>query len=198
MAETKLLLLLFFLTISTTSMTSALTQSSKKSPAIDFIRKCCNTTLYPDVCISSLSPSAAAISTNPLLLARAAASVALSRLRSTRSRVSTLANTASGSREAASLRDCADALGDAVDQMRRSASVLGKMASMKGAGSGSMAWRISGVQTWMSAALTNEVTCGDGFDGIPTDPVEKEVISRVTDVKKYSSNALALVNMLVR
>ncbi|KAM0952750.1 putative pectinesterase [Dioscorea sansibarensis] len=199
MASSKLLLLLL-LAISIITVTSAPAQSAKKpfTSATDFIRKSCNATRYPDLCVSSLSSSAAAINSNPLLLASAASSMALSRLRSTRSLISALANTTSTGLESAALRDCVDALGDAIDQTSRSAKALAKMAAGKGAGSGSMAWRVSGVQTWMSAALTNEDTCGDGFDGVLMDSVEKKVIAMVAAVKKYSSNALALVNILVR
>ncbi|KAH7655960.1 Pectinesterase protein [Dioscorea alata] len=199
MASSKLLLLLLLITISTITVTSTPTQSAKKpsKSATDFILKSCNATGYPNLCISSLSPSATAINSNPFLLAGAAASITLSRLRSTGSRISALANTTSARRESAALRDCADTLGDAVDQTRKSAKELGKMAAGKGAGSGSIAWRVSGVQTWMSAALTNEGTCGDGLDGVPMDSVVKKVIAMVGVVKMYSSNALALVNILV-
>ncbi|XP_039145581.1 pectinesterase inhibitor 9-like [Dioscorea cayenensis subsp. rotundata] len=196
MASSKLFLLL---AISTITVTSSPTQSAKKpsTSAANFILKSCNATGYPNLCVSSLSPSAAAINSNPFLLSGSAASIALSRLRATRSRISALANTTSTGRESAALRDCADTLGDAVDQTSKSAKYLGKMAAGKGAGSGSIAWRVSGVQTWMSAALTNEGTCGDGFDGVPMDSVVKKVVAMVAVVKMYSSNALALVNILV-
>ncbi|XP_020257166.1 uncharacterized protein LOC109833772 [Asparagus officinalis] len=58
------------------------------------------------------------------------------------------------------------------------------------------AWRVSNARTWMSAALTNEETCTDGFDGEERGTVEEDVCGRVGTVKELSSIALALVNCL--
>ncbi|OAY72268.1 21 kDa protein [Ananas comosus] len=61
------------------------------------------------------------------------------------------------------------------------------------------AWRVANAQTWLSAALTNEDTCADGFDAVAPGPgsAKGEVLARVRRVKQYTSNALALVNTLV-
>ena len=55
-------------------------------------------------------------------------------------------------------------------------------------------FQLSNVQTWMSAALTNEDTCTDGFEDVGECPVKDEVFDKVVIVKEYTSNALALVN----
>jgi hypothetical protein len=46
----------------------------------------------------------------------------------------------------------------------------------------------------MSAALTDEETCTDGFEDVADGAVKTEVCNRVADAKKFTSNALALVN----
>ena len=56
---------------------------------------------------------------------------------------------------------------------------------------------MSNVQTWMSAALTNEETCTDGFEDVADGAVKSEVCDRAENVKKLTSNALALVNCYV-
>lgn len=56
---------------------------------------------------------------------------------------------------------------------------------------------MSKVQTWMSASLTAQVTCMDGFEDVPDGPVKSDVNSRVTSVKQVTSSALALVNSYV-
>ncbi|KAJ4829360.1 hypothetical protein Tsubulata_024241 [Turnera subulata] len=53
---------------------------------------------------------------------------------------------------------------------------------------------MSNVQTWMSAALTDEETCTDGFEDVEDGSVKAEVCNRAAVVKKFTSNALALVN----
>lgn len=55
-------------------------------------------------------------------------------------------------------------------------------------------FQMSNVQTWMSAAETNEDTCADGFDGVADGPLKTDVCDRVMKVKQVTSNALALVN----
>lgn len=55
-------------------------------------------------------------------------------------------------------------------------------------------FQMSNVQTWMSAALTDQETCTDGFEGVPDCPLKSDVNEKSTCVKQVTSNALALVN----
>ncbi|PSS04079.1 Pectinesterase inhibitor domain protein [Actinidia chinensis var. chinensis] len=95
-------------------------------------------------------------------------------------------------REYQALRDCVDNMGDTVDQLTRSIRELGRTG--KSAGQNFM-WHMSNVQTWVSAALTDENTCVDGFAGHAMDGNVKTAIRRrVVSVAQVTSNALALVN----
>ncbi|CAI0404422.1 unnamed protein product [Linum tenue] len=68
------------------------------------------------------------------------------------------------------------------------------MAGSKGGG-GDFVMMISNVQTWVSAALTDESTCDDGFDGKEMAGVMKAVVrGKVETVAHLTSNALALIN----
>ncbi|KJU81240.1 hypothetical protein N619_00155, partial [Ectopseudomonas oleovorans] len=77
--------------------------------------------------------------------------------------------------------------GDAVDQIRRS---LKQMRHLGGSGE-SLRFLLSNVQTYMSAALTNEDTCLEGFQDLASGPVKTDVCGRVAPVRQLTSNALA-------
>ncbi|CAN6200539.1 unnamed protein product [Urochloa humidicola] len=64
------------------------------------------------------------------------------------------------------------------------------------AGSPAFKWHLSNVQTWCSAALTDENTCLDGLSGgRGVDPGTRAAIrGKVVEVAQVTSNALALVN----
>ncbi|KAK7320054.1 hypothetical protein RJT34_04784 [Clitoria ternatea] len=189
------LLTFFFATFSNHHATAATTSVDDDGDG-DFIRSSCNTTLYPDVCYTSLSRYANVVQQNPGQLARVAISVALSKVHVTASYISNRTREADyggSSRSALALHDCFSNLGDAVDEIRGSLKQMRQIGAA-GAGSGSFLFQMSNVQTWMSAALTDEETCTDGFQDVADCPVKTDVCERVTNVKKFTSNALALVN----
>lgn len=83
--------------------------------------------------------------------------------------------------------------GDAVEQIRDS---LTQMLKLNGSGE-SLRFQMSNVQTYMSAALTNEDTCTDGFEEVNDGPMKKDICDRTVKVKQVTSNALSLVNRYV-
>ncbi|KAK3447330.1 21 kDa protein [Eucalyptus grandis] len=183
-------ILLFSLAIaSCTSPSSALGDLPNEN-STDFIRTSCSKTTYPKLCFSSLSSHAAAIQMSPKLLACTALDVTLKNARS----VSVLMVNLSRSqglkpREAAAMQDCMELLGDAVDELRRS------IAEMKDLKERDFKLMISDVQTWASAALTDEDTCSDGFAGKEMDGKVKTVVRAwIVTLSHLTSNALALIN----
>ncbi|KVH97678.1 Pectinesterase inhibitor [Cynara cardunculus var. scolymus] len=160
----------------------------------DFIRTSCRTTLYPQLCYTSLSSYSNAVQQDPGRLARVAIGVTLSKATHMAKYVSNISRNADydGSpRVAAAVHDCFSVFGDAVDEIRGS---LRQMRRLGGSGE-SLRFQLSNVQTWMSAALTNEETCTDGFEDVADDGgVKAEVCDRAVKVKEVTSNALALVN----
>ncbi|XP_061357307.1 pectinesterase inhibitor 7-like [Gastrolobium bilobum] len=161
-----------------------------------FIRTSCNTTLYPDVCFSSLSRYASAVQQSPAHLARVAIAVTLSKAHRIASYLSRQADYAADDSRAvsAALHDCSDNLDNAVDEIRDSLRQMRLLGAGSGSVSGSFRFGMSNVQTWMSAALTEEETCTDGFEDVPNGSLKTDVCDRVSKVKKFTSNALALVN----
>ncbi|KAJ8532681.1 hypothetical protein K7X08_015570 [Anisodus acutangulus] len=160
----------------------------------DYIRSSCKTTLYPDTCYHSLNHYATAIQQDPGRLARVAVGVSLAKVKRMSALLSNLARDAdygAQPRAVAALHDCFSVLGDAVDQIRDS---LSQMRKLGGTGE-SLRYQMNNVQTWMSAALTNEDTCTDGFEDVSDDePFKSDVCDRAGKVKEVTSNALALVN----
>ncbi|KAK8481547.1 hypothetical protein V6N13_124523 [Hibiscus sabdariffa] len=160
----------------------------------DFIRASCSVTLYPHLCYSSLSGYADAIQQDPARLARIAIGVSLSKTRHIVAYVSNLTREAeyrADPRATSALRDCVLNMDDAVDEIDSS---LNEMRGLVVPVSESFRFQIGNVQTWMSAALTDEETCTDGFEDVAEGPLKTAVCKRAVKVKKLTSNALALVN----
>ncbi|EOA34128.1 hypothetical protein CARUB_v10021629mg [Capsella rubella] len=162
------------------------------SDGSDFIRTCCNTTLYPDLCFSTLSSFANSIQNDSNRLARVAISFTL---HNTIHLLTYLQNTYHRDHPTPVLKDCFENLKDAVDEMRGSMKQMKELVSSSGGSVQSFKFQMSNVKTWLSAALTNEYTCTDGFKDVHEDNSTKDdVCSRVDAVKKLTSNALSLVN----
>ncbi|XP_024008682.1 21 kDa protein [Eutrema salsugineum] len=177
--------------------------SQESSDDSDFIRTSCTSTLYQDLCFTSLSNFSSSVHNEPALLARAAISVTLTKTLELASYLSNVITETShvtsenGAHPtaAAVFRDCFENLKDAVDEMRGS---MKQMRDLVSTGSfESFRFQMSNVQTWLSAALTDEETCTDGFKDVHDEPRKDDVCARVDDVKKLTSNALALVNRCV-
>ncbi|CAF2083215.1 unnamed protein product [Brassica napus] len=157
---------------------------------LDFIRTSCNATLYPDVCFTSLAGYASSVQYNPARLARVSVGVSLSRAKHTASYLSKLSRASAS----AAVHDCVSNVGDAMEKMRGSLRQLREM-NHRRPGAPTFRFQMSNVQTWMSAALTDEETCTDGITEEMEDGETKTAVcEKVADVKRFTSNALAIVN----
>lgn len=161
-----------------------------------FIRTSCATTLYPDLCYTSLSGYASTVQQDPARLASLAIGLSHTKAKRMASYVSNLCRQSdygADRRAAAALHDCFTVFGDAVYQIGGS---MKQMRHLGGSGE-SLRFQLSNVQTYMSAALTNEDTCADGFHDLASGPIKTDVCGRVVPVRQVTSNALALVNNFV-
>ncbi|CAL9781724.1 unnamed protein product [Musa acuminata subsp. burmannicoides] len=189
---TDLIFFFFLLAGTMNPAASAGTPSAGSSNSTEFIRKSCAATLYPDLCYSSLAGYASVVQQNAVELAHVAAKLTLARLRSLTSHVSAAGRGTTGLEHAA-LLDCSDLLDDAAGWALRAG------AEMKGLGKvvgPEVTWRVSNALTWMSTALTDEVTCRDGFVRVAAGTVRTDVSYRIRKVEKYTSNTLALIHIL--
>lgn len=197
-------LLLLFLAVAAAATIAGASQSTRPRPAVspaaaaDFVRRSCRATRYPQVCERSLMPQAPAVGRSPRLLAQAALTVGADRARSCSGYLGAAAPPARPSAPAAAAGAARWGLrghaADAEERLRQSAAEMSRMGR---SGSPRFAWRLSNVQTWASAALTDASTCLDSLatyaaPGIDVDALRKRVVA----VSQATSNALALVNNL--
>jgi pectinesterase inhibitor-like protein len=92
-------------------------------------------------------------------------------------------------REVSAMKDCVEESGDAVNELGKS------MDEMSHARQSNFQSMIDDVQTWVSAALTDESTCSDGFAGNAMNGNLKTAVrGRIVNIAQLTSNALALIN----
>lgn len=195
--------LLFSLLLTSLLISRSMAMTSPDQNSTSYIRKSCSRTLYPGLCSHTLSPYAAQVGSDPVLLARFAMNVTLARLKPLYVRIAYLRRHAaadpssSGEKAAGALKDCSGLISDAMDLVKKSEKEVTGLEGMVGP---EVMWHISNAQTWMSAAMSDESTCTDGFgdgSGGTGEDVVLEMRKKVRRAKQLTSNALALVNCLV-
>ncbi|PKA54186.1 21 kDa protein [Apostasia shenzhenica] len=168
-----------------------------RGPA-EYILLSCNVTRFPDLCAKSLVVYAPAVRRSPRRLAQAALAVTEDRALAASSFVRGMSvggrKTTRGSLDGGAVRDCVETLADGVDRLRRSLKEMGRLGRY---GSSNFSWHLSNVQTWVSAALTDDNTCLDSLSQDRSAAVVRLQIRRqIVHVARLTSNALALINRL--
>ncbi|KAJ3702956.1 hypothetical protein LUZ61_006661 [Rhynchospora tenuis] len=189
---------LFFSILTSLLFTSSMAITSSDQNPTSYIRSSCSRTLYPGLCCASLCPFAARVGSDPVLLARFAMNVTISRLKPLSVKISSLRRRASlgpssGGVVTSAMKDCGGLINDATDLVKKSEKELTGLEGMVGS---EVTWRIANAQTWLSAAITDEGTCTDEFGNGAGEEVE-QVGKKVKRAEQLTSNALALVNCLV-
>ncbi|XP_015870048.1 pectinesterase inhibitor 3 [Ziziphus jujuba] len=185
-------LLFLFFVLFTSSPYSAAARSHRAdaSTPSDLVRSSCVHASYPSICIRTLS-SYSGPAVTPRDLAQASVKVSLARA----SRVSKYLNRLSTSqqggskRQRAALRDCVEQISDSVDELSRT---LSELKHLRGE---TFRWQMSNAETWVSAAMTNEDTCLDGFQDVDGKR-KSDVRRKITNVARVTSNALYMINRL--
>ncbi|KAF5734880.1 putative Plant invertase/pectin methylesterase inhibitor superfamily protein [Tripterygium wilfordii] len=157
----------------------------------EYIKTSCTNTTYPRLCYRSLAIYASKIKSDPKLLAKTALNVTFVSTRSTArlmKRISRIHNLRP--RVAGAVADCVELVGDSVDELQGS---IGEMDHARGGPNFGLV--MNDIQTWVSAALTDDDTCMDGFDGKAMNGRVKILVRKhILRVCRLTSNALALVN----
>lgn len=189
----RLVISLLVLNLAISMADTAESAVARRSNPADFIKSSCRTTQYPVLCVQSLLGYASVIRRSERQLAMTALSVSISRTRSCASFVKRLRQVRGiKSREHGAVEDCIENMGDSLDRLGQSVRELGRTGQDVGQ---DFMWHMSNVQTWVSAALTDQNTCLDSFSGPRMDGNLKAAIKRrVVSVAQVTSNALALVN----
>ncbi|CAJ2655268.1 unnamed protein product [Trifolium pratense] len=186
--STKIFLIVFAFSFITYSIQANESQQSNTL----FIRNSCSSTTYPKLCYTSLVKHADSIQTNRVLLTSTALNVTLASAKSTSTFMSTLAKSHGlNPKEVAAMKDCIEVLSGSVDELRRSIDEISRLRTSN------FELTMSDIQTWVSAALTDENTCTDGFQEINvTGNIKTIVRGKIVQVAQLTSNALALINKL--
>ncbi|XP_043718088.1 21 kDa protein-like [Telopea speciosissima] len=184
---------LLVLSSSMKSSFATTTTTTTKCSNTNYIRSCCSSTRYPNLCYSSLSPYASTVGTNRTKLAIVALKVSLHATQNTSALVKKLSNT-NGLliNETNAIKDCVYEVGDAICELKQS---IEEMKVLRGS---DFEFKLSSVETWVSAALTDEDTCMEGMGGYGNGKLEKSIRNSVTNTAMLTSNALAIVDGLAQ
>lgn len=189
------------LSFNTAAATStALSFSTAPEAPTEFIRSSCKVTRYPHLCEQCLMAFTPPIQRrSPRQLAHAALKVSADRSFAASAFVRRMSagskpSTARKSRGGGAVRDCVETIGDSADRLRQSVEEMERMGRY---GSVSFGWHLSNVQTWVSAALTDQSTCLDSLSQDKSAAaVRPEIRRRVVHISRLTSNSLALINRL--
>ncbi|XVE53932.1 hypothetical protein DITRI_Ditri03aG0042000 [Diplodiscus trichospermus] len=161
--------------------------AAKHGAPQDLVQSSCLHASYPRLCLRTLSLYSGPANT-PRDLAQAAVKVSLSRAQKASNYLKTRVKGKS-KKERVALSDCVEQIAESVDEL---SSTLGELKHLRGE---TFEFQLSNAQTWVSAALTNEDTCLDGFEGVDG-KVKSDVKRKMTNVAKVTSNALYMINRL--
>ncbi|RZR72864.1 hypothetical protein BHM03_00018015 [Ensete ventricosum] len=155
----------------------------------DSIKAMCNVTRYPSSCVSSISTARGAnLTDDPEELFRISLTVAVDAI----GKVSTVAGSfeipANDKRLEAALRDCDQLFDSAIDRLNDSLSLMQRLPGEPLLN----ASKIEDLTTWLSAAVTDQETCLDGFEGTTGNVRDKMEVAMVNSTQ-YTSNSLATV-----
>ncbi|XP_062092144.1 21 kDa protein-like [Humulus lupulus] len=163
----------------------------------NFVKWSCSSTTYPRLCIRTLSTFSTKIQNSPHQLALTALNVSLDTAKSAKGFVLKLGKFKGLKKmEYKAIADCIDEMGESVDRLGDSVKELKNMGKYKGQ---DFMWHMSNVQTWVSAALTDDNTCLDGFAGRSLNgKIKSSIRAQVVNVAQLTSNALALCNRFAK
>ncbi|KAL9228204.1 hypothetical protein vseg_003809 [Gypsophila vaccaria] len=160
--------------------------------AENYVQEACSVTRYQSICVKSLASYSNKARRSPRRWARAAVSVTIGEAKMLAQYINDLKQHGhvSGRRNRAALLDCVENVQDSLDNLHKSLNVLRRL-NYEGFNE-----QINDVLTWLSAALTDQDTCIEGFD----DKISGKLISRLCNKVQHASfitsNALALANKL--
>ncbi|URE22170.1 pectinesterase [Musa troglodytarum] len=143
------------------------------------VASACKSTLYPEACEAALASVASTASTKEMF--DVSVETAKGRARVARDVAYNLTQAStqkSNSRSQSSVNDCLELLDITLDQLD---DVLHAKKSS----------RFHDVQTWLSAALTNQLTCSEGLETVKAKGGDS-LNAQVESLSQYISNALAL------
>lgn len=144
------------------------------------IARTCSKTQYPSLCVNSLLDFPGALTASDTDLIHISVNVTLQKFGRALYTATDISNLPMSALERSAYEDCLELLDESVELLSRS------LNSVSGGGG-----RAQDVQTWLSAALTNQDTCTEGlFD--TNGHVKNQMSARLKNLSELVSNCLAI------
>lgn len=153
------------------------------------ISRACSKTLYPTLCVDSLLDFPGSQSASEPDLVHISMNLTLRRFGLALSAASEIVNLQMEPIVRSAFEDCLELLDDSVDLLARS---LSSSAVSPGGSGGYGGGSAQDVMTWLSAALTNQDTCAEGFEGLSGAVKDQMVTRGLQDLSELVSNCLAI------
>ncbi|KAF3632476.1 putative pectinesterase/pectinesterase inhibitor 61 [Capsicum annuum] len=164
------------------SKTGATVHHIKPSHAIS---RTCNRTRFPTLCLNSLHEFPGAISASDADLVHISVNVTLQRFGKAFYMASDINNLDMDKHTRSAYEDCLELLEDSVYLLSRSLTSVSPGTGKSAPGNS------HDVQTWLSAALTNQDTCTEGFADVSGN-VKDQMAAKLKDLSQLVSNCLAI------
>ncbi|KAJ3699118.1 hypothetical protein LUZ61_002823 [Rhynchospora tenuis] len=151
----------------------------------DTIKAICGLTSYPDLCyITTISPTNGSdIPNDPIELLKISLYSTMDEIANISSFVSTLNFPLNDKRLGLAIKDCNELLDGAVSWINNSISLLSSKPLTDST--------VADLRAWLSAGVTNQETCLDGFDGT-SGSVKDKLLVAMSKSTKLTSNSLAI------
>eukprot|EP01018_Ginkgo_biloba_P036956 Gb_03174 [translate_table: standard] len=149
-----------------------------------FVKSACSQTRYPDMCASSMVSYPGYQTASPKDMMNIAVQASMKRAKRAHSFAMSLTNNAMSKKERAAWQDCLELFEDTMDHLNVSVS----NPVQKKAGD---------VQTWLSAALTNQDTCLNGFRDLnaTSHNIKSLMFPKAINVSQLVSISLAMFKL---
>jgi len=191
-AISSIILLSAIMALATANYVNAQQQQQGNSTDVtEFIRSSCKVTRYPQLCVLSLYPYAGSLEPRLSDLVKAAMNVSLGSARNVSNWATALKKGKPNitEEESTALDDCIDDLEYTTEQIQQSVTEIEQLKNI------TFKSQITDIQTYLSAALTNEDSCLDRFANAAG--YAKAYVTILVQIEsQLISNALALVNAL--
>lgn len=155
--------------------------------SVKAIKSICQPTDYKEACVESLSSVAGNNTTDPKELVKLAFQVAIDTVKKAFNESEFLKKAASDPRTSKAIENCGELMDFAVDDLESSVKRFDNFSIAE------IDQLVDDIKIWLSAAMTYEETCLDGFEGTPGDTADK-MRKILKGGMELTSNTLAIVN----
>jgi pectinesterase inhibitor-like protein len=156
------------------------------------ISRTCSKTRFPTLCINSLLDFPGSTAANEQQLVHISFNMTHRHISKALFASSGLSYAVANSKVRAAYEDCLELMDESVDSIRMSMDSLTTMSStLSRADELSTVAGSEDVMTWLSAALTNQDTCLEGFEDI-SGTVKDQMVDNLKDLSELVSNSLAI------